>query len=60
MNESPTLGAIVRQKQKQRDELQDDVDRFHAQGGKTQYLKPGESSGFTTELGAAHQRRKRK
>lgn len=60
MNESPTLGAIVRQKQKQRDELQHDVDVFHEQGGKTQYLQPGESSGFTTELGAAHQRRKKR
>lgn len=60
MNESPILGMIVRQKQKERDELQNDVDRFHAQGGQTQYLQPGESCGFTTELGAAHERRKRK
>lgn len=60
MKESMTLGAIVRQKQPQRDELQRQVDEFHAKGGKTQYLQPGESSGFTTELGAAYQRRKRK
>lgn len=45
MKESMTLGAIVRQKQPQRDELQRQVDEFHARGGKTQQLKPGETSG---------------
>ncbi|QKW95622.1 hypothetical protein AXL3_61 [Stenotrophomonas phage vB_SmaS-AXL_3] len=60
MNESPVLGAVVRHKQKERDELQREVDEFHARGGKTQHLQPGESSGFTTELGATYQRRKRK
>ena len=60
MKESPILGAVVRHRQKERDELQRQVDEFHAKGGKTQYLQPGESSGFTTELGAAHQRRKKR
>ena len=60
MKESMILSGAIRHKQKERDELQHDVDVFHEQGGKTQYLQPGESSGFTTELGAAHQRRKKR
>lgn len=56
MKESMTLGAIVRQKQPQRDELQRQVDEFHAKGGKTQHLKPGEVSGIT--MMAHHSRRR--
>jgi hypothetical protein len=44
MTESVVLGAIIKHRQKERDELQSHVDHFHACGGKTQYLKPGEAS----------------
>lgn len=44
MNESPMLGAVIRQRQHERDKLQRQVDEFHAKGGKTQTLKPGEAS----------------
>lgn len=60
MTESVVLGAVIRARQPERDQLQRDVDEFHAKGGETQHLKPGETSGFTTELGAAHQRRKQR
>lgn len=50
MNESPTLGAHVRHKQHERDELQRRVDEFHQRGGRTQTLQPGETSGFVSEL----------
>lgn len=61
MSESITLGAFVRGKQQERDELQKHVDEFHARGGQTQYLKQGEcSEGMKTELQKAHARRKKK
>lgn len=58
MSESPTLGAHVRHKQHERDELQRQVDEFHARGGQTQHLQFGESSGFVSELQPRHKRRK--
>lgn len=44
MSESPTLGYLVRARRAERKALQRDVDEFHANGGKTQYLQPGEAS----------------
>lgn len=59
MTESAILGAIIRQRQPLRDELQRQVDEFHANGGVTQHFKPGETSGSDiTDLGQAHKRRK--
>ena len=61
MKESMTLSGAIRHKQKERDELQRAVDEFHARGGETQYLEPGESSGSSlNDLAQAHQRRKQK
>jgi len=59
MKESMILGTLVRLKQPQRDELQRQVDEFHAKGGKTQYLEPGDASG-TTIMVHHSRRRKRK
>lgn len=58
MKESVTLGALIRLKQLQRDELQRQVDEFHAKGGKTQYLEPGETSGTTMDYHRSRRKRK--